>query len=124
MDQSMAQLDLIYGVNIRKVIFDNCQYKLILQAGDAETQQYLSRLIGSGLELRSSLNISMDAKGRNARSLTAGASETREFRIHPHMLATLEDAVFLTPQGVCRIEKCLPHKKERMAAPRPAGQVC
>lgn len=39
--QSIAQLDSIYGEYKRRIILDNCQYKAILRADDAETQKYL-----------------------------------------------------------------------------------
>lgn len=44
--QSMAQLDSIYGKDQRKVIADNCRFKLILSATDPETQKYFSDLAG------------------------------------------------------------------------------
>ena len=44
--QSMAQLDEIYGKNERKVISDNCRFKLVLSATDPETQKYFSDLVG------------------------------------------------------------------------------
>lgn len=45
--QSIAQLDEAYGTNIRKVLVDNCQYKAILQVTEPETQEYLSKMIGT-----------------------------------------------------------------------------
>ncbi|MCL2434410.1 MAG: type IV secretory system conjugative DNA transfer family protein, partial [Clostridia bacterium] len=45
--QSLAQLDLLYGPAQRRVILDNCAYKAILGASDAETQEYFSRLVGT-----------------------------------------------------------------------------
>lgn len=44
--QSLADLDEIYGQNNRKIISDNCGYKIILKATDPDTQEYVSRLIG------------------------------------------------------------------------------
>ena len=44
--QSLAQLDKHYGTEERRIICENCCYKLILYAGDPETQKYLSDLIG------------------------------------------------------------------------------
>lgn len=44
--QSFADLDAIYGECNRKIIADNCSYKVILKATDPDTQEYLSRLIG------------------------------------------------------------------------------
>ena len=45
--QSLSQLDLIYGENTRKVIADNCNYKIILKATDPSTQKYFSDLLGT-----------------------------------------------------------------------------
>ena len=45
--QSLADLDVIYTADQRKVIADNCQYKAILNATDADTQDYFSRLVGT-----------------------------------------------------------------------------
>ncbi len=44
--QSMAQLDEIYGEKQRKIIADNCRFKLVLSATDPETQKYFSDLAG------------------------------------------------------------------------------
>lgn len=44
--QSFADLDDIYGPNKRKIMSDNCGYKVILKATDPDTQEYISRLIG------------------------------------------------------------------------------
>lgn len=45
--QNLAQLDAIYGEANRKVITDNCVYKAILGASDADTQAYFSRMAGT-----------------------------------------------------------------------------
>ncbi|MFD1673677.1 type IV secretory system conjugative DNA transfer family protein [Alicyclobacillus fodiniaquatilis] len=44
--QSLAQLDDRYGEDIRRIIVDNCSYKLILSATDDKTQKALSDLAG------------------------------------------------------------------------------
>lgn len=44
--QSMAQLDYTYSSNERKIIADNCSYKLVFSASDPETQKYFSDLGG------------------------------------------------------------------------------
>lgn len=44
--QSMAQLDHIYSPAERKIIADNCGFKLVLSATDPETQRYFSDLSG------------------------------------------------------------------------------
>ena len=45
--QSLADLDNIYGENKRRILLDNCGIKMILSAGDRDTQEYFSRLIGT-----------------------------------------------------------------------------
>ena len=45
--QSLAQLDMIYGQNERKVIADTCAYRVVLSATDPETQDYFSKLVGT-----------------------------------------------------------------------------
>lgn len=44
--QSFAQLDDRYGEDIRRIITDNCGYKLILSANDPKTQESLSNMAG------------------------------------------------------------------------------
>lgn len=45
--QSIAQLDYIYGADARKIIVDNCGYKVFLKAQDVDTQNYMSDAVGS-----------------------------------------------------------------------------
>lgn len=44
--QSLTQLDMLYGKDERKVIVDNCSFKLVLNATDTETQKYFSDMAG------------------------------------------------------------------------------
>ncbi|WP_336647272.1 type IV secretory system conjugative DNA transfer family protein [Micrococcus luteus] len=44
--QSLTQLDTIYGKDERKVIVDNCSFKLVINATDTETQKYFSDMAG------------------------------------------------------------------------------
>lgn len=104
--QSLAQLDKIYGEHDRRIICENCQFKVILQAGDAETQEYISRLIGK--YLRSSygcsqqLDLDLECKGYNVQ-----LTKVHEWRIQPHELATLDDILLLTPHGFFQVKKFL-----------------
>lgn len=102
--QSLAQLDKHYGSEERRIICDNCPYKLILQAGDPETQRCLSDLIGVDKDkLRSqsrSLNADYDVIGYSKQK-----SETYLPRVFPHELSSLEEAIMLSPYGVERLEK-------------------
>ncbi len=55
--QSFADIDEIYGNVTRRTILDNCPYKVILNAFDAETQQYCSTLVGTVKSPSESLNM-------------------------------------------------------------------
>lgn len=54
--QSLAQLDMIYGKDARRIILDNCQFQAILRANDPETQKYLSDLIGTTIRTHKSVS--------------------------------------------------------------------
>jgi len=103
--QSLAQLDLIYGFNERKVISDTCAYKAILGATDADTQEYFSRLVGTYDKTMTSYGEHREGylpfkTGRNTFT-----SEQEKRIIKPEEFATLKDIVLLTPFGYSRIEK-------------------
>lgn len=55
--QSLAQLDAIYGTEQRKIIADNCGYKAVLGATDADTQKYFSLLVGTSLQKQRSYTV-------------------------------------------------------------------
>lgn len=55
--QSIAQLDSIYGDSQRKIIVDNCGYKVFLNAQDVETQAYMSDAVGTYLDYNTYLPI-------------------------------------------------------------------
>lgn len=103
-NQSLADLDAIYGKDIRRVILDNCPYKAILNASDAETQRYFSDLVGT---------VKIPSKGISANYTEFGQpsgyscniTESREPIIHPHEFASLQNIVLLHPYGFSRIEK-------------------
>jgi len=90
--QSMAQLDTIYGRENRKVIADNCRFKLVLSATDPETQKYFSDLAGQ--------------KTAMARGVTVGAglmpnmsrNEQGTPLIRPEEWANLEKPILLDPR--------------------------
>lgn len=58
--QGFSQLDEHYGVNGRKTIVQNCDYKLILRCTEPETQQYLSNLAGQKTVKSTSTNKNED----------------------------------------------------------------
>jgi type IV secretion system protein VirD4 len=109
--QSLAQLDAIYGKENRQVIADNCQYKAILNATDADTQEYFSRLIGTFDKAKKSTNANMNPVKFD---VSSGISRTTEERriIKPEQFATLKKIVLLTPYGYLQVKKT-PYYSER-----------
>lgn len=103
--QSLAHLDMIYGKEARQVIADNCQYKAILNATDAETQEYFSRLVGTYDKKKKSQNANYEQYTGMGKG--TGASQTTEEKriIKPEEFATLQDIILLSPYGFARIGK-------------------
>lgn len=103
--QSLAQLDLIYGVSARRVIVDNCAYKAILNATDADSQEYFSKLVGT----HDKVKITQDMRFEPITGFVAGKGihkTTEEKRkLKPEQLATLRDIALFTPFGFFRVEK-------------------
>ena len=111
MIQSMAQLDRIYGECDRRIVFDNCQFKAILRAGDAETQKHLCELIGTRTSIQRSVSEHEDEFG-DTTGYNRQLSEVRDWVIQPHELATLDDVLLLTPYGSCQAKKYRPDDVE------------
>ena len=102
--QSLAQLDMIYGKDTRKVITDNCNYKIVLNASDVDTQEYFSKLVGTVEKVKKSSSVN-----KNDFSITSnkGASKTSEEKriIKPEEFTYLEKPVVFTPKGFFRPNK-------------------
>lgn len=96
--QSIAQLDEVYGSNIRKILVDNCQYKAILQVTEPETQEYLSKMIGTVPTARVGASQSYSPYADQP-TLGAHIQEIREPLILPQGFNTNEDIWLQTPQG-------------------------
>ena len=96
--QSIAQLDAVYGPDVRKILVDNCQYKAILQVTEPETQEYLSKMVGTVPTAK--VSISQNFNSIMERS-TWGAQvqEIREPLIQPHEFSTNQDIWLYTPYG-------------------------
>lgn len=111
--QSLADLDEAYGQATRRTMLDNCLYKVILGASDAETQQYFSDLVGTVKTPSRGFTANYDEYGRQV-GYGANISESREPIIHPHEFASLEDVVLLHPghERFCRLKKELCFRKE------------
>ena len=104
MIQSVAQLDKIYGEYDRRIIFDNCQFKAILRASDADTQKYLCELIGTHIHRQRSVSEHLD-EDSDTTGYTRQLSEIRDLIVQPHELATLDDVLLLTLYGFSRVKK-------------------
>ena len=104
--QSISQLDKVYGEHDRRIIFDNCQYKVILQACDPETQRFLADMIGTELHIQRSLSKQYD-EYMDLRGYTTGKSSTREYALQPHRLSNLQNCILISPYGVNEVEKIM-----------------
>lgn len=102
--QSIAQLDKFYGSEDRRIIFDNCQYQAILRANDPETQECLSKLIGTTIQRQHGISKQLD-RDMSKSGFGLQISETRDWVIQPHELSTLHDVLLLTPSGFFEVEK-------------------
>ncbi len=110
--QSLAQLDIIYGEDNRKVIADNCQYKAILNATDAETQDYFSRLVGTYDKKKKSRNANYEQYTGMGKGTGTSQSTEEKRIIKPEEFATLKDIVLLSPLGFFRVQKS-PYYKDK-----------
>lgn len=106
--QSLAQLDKLYGEYDRRIILDNCQYQAILRANDADTQECISRLIGTHISMQRGKSEILDDFGETT-GYSNQSTEIREPIIFPHELSTLKDILLLTPYGFCCVDKIQLH---------------
>jgi type IV secretory pathway TraG/TraD family ATPase VirD4 len=106
--QSLAQLDMIYGNEARRVIVDNCLYKAILNATDADTQEYFSRLVGTHKVISTTINRgeNSDMLGLSRGSHTGSGQQLIDERIiRPEQFLTLQQVVLLSHHGFMLIDK-------------------
>ena len=101
--QSLAQLDVIYGKDERRIISDTCAYKAILSATDPDTQDYFSKLVGTYEKRKQTTTSAFINPMGNSKSIT---TEEKPI-IKPADFATLRDVVLLHPfeKGFTRVEK-------------------
>ncbi len=104
--QSLADLDETYGKDTRRSILDNCPYKVILSAADAETQRYCSELVGTVKTPSMGISLKYDETG-NPNGYSLNITESREPIIFPHEFASLSDVILLCPESerFCRLQK-------------------
>lgn len=95
--QSLGQLDAIYGRDERKVIADNCAYKLVLGATDPETQRYFSDLAGQRTVMSHNESTSGSAATLGGTPSNYGRSETGVPLLRPEEWARLTGFVLFSP---------------------------
>ena len=95
--QSIAQLDDVYGADVRRIMVDNCQYKAILNVTEPDSQEYFSKLFGMVPAGRRSVSMS----GHPLRGVSFGGQvqECWEPLIFPHEFATNHHVLLHTPYG-------------------------
>lgn len=123
--QSLAQLDMIYGNEARRVIVDNCLYKAILNATDADTQEYFSRLVGTHKVISTTINRgeNADMLGLSRSSHTGSGQQLIDERIiRPEQFLTLQQVVLLSHHGLMMLEK-VPYYAVEMPTERRATQA-
>ena len=97
--QSMAALDRLYGEVTRKDMLNNFSYKVILHAGDADTQTEIAKMVGHKKEKSYS-----KTTGHGAASVTEKEEST--WAIEPEELGRLGDDLLLVhPSGFERLKK-------------------
>ena len=84
---------------------DNCGYKAVLNATDADSQEYFSRLVGTHDKIRVSHDMKFEPITGFVASKGIGKTTEEKRRIKPEMLATLKDIALFTPFGFFRVEK-------------------
>lgn len=79
--QNIAQLNTVYGDEVAKTILDNTQAKLYLLAGDVDTREWFSKIIGSTTQLSTTYS------GKEYKELSKTVSEEEIALVSPEMLA-------------------------------------
>lgn len=119
--QSLAQLDATYGPDQRKIICDNCSYKAILGATDADSQKYFSALVGT--YEREKVTTSYEGAGWFANEKGTSITTEEKPLIRPEEFAYLEDIVLLTPFGVRRVQKQPYYLNEPLVHVQPSARA-
>lgn len=97
--QSLADLDSIYGRESRRSIMDNMNYKIVLSAGDPDTQMQFAQMIGR----KETVNHSQTTSSNNSSNTT---SETEKWAIDPAEFSKLgKNLVLIHPKGFCKLVK-------------------
>lgn len=103
--QSVSQLNEIYGKEVTKALFDNCSRKVILKSTEPETQDYLSKMVGTAYQKVKSRSANSDVYGMSSGGGISVSEQERRI-IKPEEFAYLQDElIYLSPQGYSRLKK-------------------
>lgn len=113
--QSLAQFDLHYGSNERKIIVGNCQYKALINVIDPDSQSYYSRIVGTSEVKKFSHSRNYDSWGLKETGRSKSWSFERESIVQPEDFGWLdEEIVLVTPKGYCRVDKLYAPREETL----------
>lgn len=90
--QSLAQLDSLYGDDVRRIILDNKSYKLVLSASDPETQKLFSDLAGKDEKKKKGVSYGLSGGSINE-------SMQWEERFRPENFAILKKPIYYPPDA-------------------------
>ena len=108
--QSMVSLDRIYGPVTRKDMLNNFTYKVVLHAGDADTQLEIARMIGHKTEQQITRT-----SGRSGTSTTV--KDEQVWAVEPEELSRLNNHLILIhPAGYEKLKKT-PYYKYKQTNP-------
>ena len=107
--QSMADIDELYTRETRMSMLNNFAFKVILSAGDTDTQKYYADLIGQVDKLKTSTT---SGSIWNSQSTTETKATERGYIVEPAELANLGDElILLYPGGHKRLKKNFYYKR-------------
>ena len=97
--QSLADIDLEYSRDERKVILDNCTYTVVLSGNDPETRTYFSDLVGKEDHRKISTTT-------GSRTDSTSTSLQEGYAIHPNTWKSLgEQLVVIHRTGYLKLRK-------------------
>ncbi|MCL2797958.1 MAG: type IV secretory system conjugative DNA transfer family protein [Firmicutes bacterium] len=106
--QSLAQLEMVYGHDARKVIADTCSFKAVLGATDADTQEYFSKMVGTYEKMRNTKTTNKDPYyGYDTGNSETSTQDLEKRIIKPEEFASLQNIILLypMPRNFCRVQK-------------------
>ena len=85
--QSISQIDKVYTTNVRKEIFDTCDYYQIYSVQDPDTRKYFADLFGQ----KDVLTVSSSSPDSKSGSSSKSATKSKEYIIPPEEFGRLAE---------------------------------